>query len=130
MDSDKIIIDGSVAKHICDSSHSPLSTNKVGAIINAKKEMKERCEQIALIDVVKTSIQISNEVSCEFKAKYEGTPQLSIRHCILIHAAYPYVGLRTDQMKSMVHRVRSNEFKDWEGLIVSQPLCGCDKKLS
>lgn len=73
-DSEKITIDGSYATHICYASHSPISQNKVGGIVNAKMEMKERCEQVALKDVVKTSIQISNEVLNEFNQKYDGIP--------------------------------------------------------
>lgn len=113
----KIIVDASLAAHTCQqtiSIHSPVDETvrflPCKGVHDARKEMKAKCEELALSELQKSSIVIANEVLAATASKYMDTP---------------YEGLRMDQLRSLVQRTRRGEFADWEGVIASYPLVNC-----
>lgn len=85
-----------------------LSVNPSTGPINAKPEMAKLCEEFVLTNPEMNPKEIANEVMKMTIAKYDGV-------------AFNY--LTADQLLSMVHRVRTKGFGDWEGIITSLPMC-------
>jgi hypothetical protein len=107
------MVDASAADHTCQQetrrevSSECLPCDRVH---DARGEMKAECERMAMCEVLKSSIVIANEI---------------VDATVLKYAEVPYEGLRIDQLKGLVQRVRKAEFADWEGIISAPPLRQC-----
>ena len=71
----KLLIDSSQAVHICQpqtgsSPEEDMFSRSSHRVYDARGEMKTLCEQRALSEMEKTSINISNEIVSETATKY------------------------------------------------------------
>ena len=82
----------------------------VNSVIDATVEMRTLISQKSLVDVRKSSKEISQEVYKIVANKYSGLA---------------YTGLSLNQMESQVFRERGKEFQNWEAAIRSPPLVNC-----
>ena len=82
----------------------------VNSVIDATVEMRTLISQKSLVDVRKSSKEISQEVYKIVANKYSGLA---------------YTGLSLNQMESQVFRERGKEFQNWEAAIRFLPLVNC-----
>ena len=84
--------------------------HSIDSVSDIKGKMKARAEALAVEDVSKSAISLSQSVMEEFENKFVG---MAVKM------------LTITQLKKVIYAARGSEFKDWENAIQCYPLGTC-----